>query len=32
MARRLGPGHTIATVLSDRMERYFSTHLFDDLC
>ncbi len=31
MARRLGPGHTIATVLSDRMERYFSTDLFDDV-
>ncbi len=32
MGKRLGPGHTIATVLSDRMERYFSTHLFDDVC
>lgn len=31
LARRLGPGHTIATVLCDRMERYFSTDLFDDL-
>lgn len=31
MARRLGPGHTIATVLCDRMERYFSTDLFADL-
>ena len=31
MARRLGPGKTIATVLCDRMERYFSTHLFDDV-
>lgn len=31
LARRLGPGHNIATVLCDRMERYFSTALFDDL-
>lgn len=31
LARRLGPGHHIATVLCDRMERYFSTALFDDL-
>jgi cysteine synthase len=31
LARRLGPGHDIATVLSDRMERYFSTELFGDL-
>lgn len=31
LARRLGPGHTVATVLCDRMERYFSTTLFDDL-
>lgn len=31
MARRLGPGKTIATVLCDRMERYFSTDLFDDV-
>ena len=31
MARRLGPGHNVATVLCDRMERYFSTSLFDDL-
>lgn len=31
MARRLGPGKTIATVLCDRMERYFSTGLFDDM-
>ena len=31
MARRLGPGKTIATVLSDRMERYFSTDLFKDV-
>jgi cysteine synthase A len=32
LARRLGPGHTIATVLCDRMERYFSTDLFQDVC
>jgi cysteine synthase A len=31
LARRLGPGHHVATVLCDRMERYFSTDLFDDL-
>jgi cysteine synthase A len=31
MGRRLGPGHTVATVLCDRMERYFSTDLFDDV-
>jgi cysteine synthase A len=31
MARRLGPGKTVATVLCDRMERYFSTDLFDDV-
>jgi len=31
LARELGPGHHVATVLSDRMERYFSTDLFDDL-
>ena len=31
LARRLGPGHHVATVLCDRMERYFSTALFDDL-
>lgn len=31
LARELGPGHTIATVLCDRMERYFSTELFKDL-
>lgn len=31
MARRLGPGKTIATVLCDRMERYFSTDLFLDV-
>jgi len=32
LARRLGPGHTIATILCDRMERYFSTDLFQDIC
>lgn len=31
LALRLGPGHHVATVLCDRMERYFSTGLFDDL-
>ncbi|MBW3668836.1 MAG: cysteine synthase family protein, partial [Actinobacteria bacterium] len=31
LARRLGSGHHVATVLCDRMERYFSTALFDDL-
>jgi cysteine synthase A len=31
LAADLGPGHHVATVLCDRMERYFSTGLFDDL-
>jgi len=31
LAMRLGPGHDVATVLCDRMERYFSTDLFVDL-
>ena len=31
LANALGPGHHVATVLCDRMERYFSTGLFDDL-
>lgn len=31
LAARLGPGHDVATVLCDRMERYFSTELFSDL-
>lgn len=31
LARELGPGHNVATVLCDRMERYFSTDLFADL-
>jgi cysteine synthase A len=31
LARALGPGHHVGTVLCDRMERYFSAGLFDDL-
>jgi cysteine synthase A len=31
LASRLGPGHHVATVFCDRMERYFSTDLFADL-
>ncbi len=31
LAATLGPGHDVATVLCDRMERYFSTDLFQDL-
>ncbi len=31
LAAALGPGHHVATVGCDRMERYFSTDLFDDL-
>lgn len=31
LAVRLGPGHHVATILPDRMERYFSTALFDDV-
>jgi cysteine synthase A len=31
LARRLGPGARVGTVLCDRMERYFSTDLFDDV-
>ena len=31
LAASLGPGHHVATVLPDRMERYFSTALFDDV-
>ena len=31
LAARLGPGHHVGTVLPDRMERYFSTPLFDDV-
>lgn len=30
MARQLGKGHTVVTVLPDTAERYFSTPLFDD--
>ncbi|MEZ4368750.1 MAG: pyridoxal-phosphate dependent enzyme [Kofleriaceae bacterium] len=32
LARRIGPGHTIATVLCDRMGVTSSTDLFDDVC
>jgi len=31
LAGHLGPGHHVGTVLCDRMERYFSSGLFDDL-
>ncbi len=31
LALDLGPGHHVGTVLCDRMERYFSSGLFDDL-
>ena len=31
LALTLGPGHHVATAACDRMERYFSTDLFDDL-
>jgi cysteine synthase A len=31
LALTMGPGHHVATVACDRMERYFSTDLFDDL-
>jgi cysteine synthase len=31
LAADLGPGAQVATVCCDRMERYFSTDLFDDL-
>ncbi|MBE6956557.1 MAG: cysteine synthase A [Ruminococcaceae bacterium] len=30
MAKKLGPGKTVVTVLPDTAERYFSTPLFDD--
>ena len=30
LAKRLGPGKTVVTVLPDTAERYFSTPLFDD--
>ena len=31
LASRLGPRHHVGTILPDRMERYFSTALFDDV-
>jgi len=31
LAQRVGPGHHVGTILPDRMERYFSTALFDDV-
>lgn len=31
LAISLGPGSVVATVLCDRMERYFSSDLFDDI-
>jgi cysteine synthase A len=31
LAKTLGPGHQVATVFCDRMERYFSSDLFEDL-
>jgi cysteine synthase A len=31
LAARLGPGHHVGTILPDRMERYFSTALFEDV-
>jgi cysteine synthase A len=31
LAVSLGPGHHVGTILPDRMERYFSTALFDDV-
>ena len=30
LARKLGPGKTVVTVLPDTAERYFSTPLFQD--
>lgn len=30
LAEKLGPGHTVVTVLPDTAERYFSTPLFDE--
>ena len=30
MAKRLGPGKTVVTILPDTAERYFSTPLFED--
>ena len=31
VAKRLGPKATVVTVLCDRMDRYYTTELFDDL-
>ena len=31
VARRLGPKATVVTVLCDRMDRYYTTELFDDI-
>ena len=30
MAKKLGPGKTVVTILPDTAERYFSTPLFDE--
>ena len=30
LAKKLGPGKTVVTVLPDTAERYFSTVLFDE--
>ena len=30
LAKKLGPGKTVVTVLPDTAERYFSTPLFED--
>ena len=30
LAKKLGPGKTVVTVLPDTAERYFSTHLFEE--
>ncbi len=30
LAKELGPGKTVVTVLPDTAERYFSTPLFDE--
>ena len=29
LAKKLGPGKTVVTILADTAERYFSTPLFD---
>ena len=31
LAKKLGPGKTVVTVLPDTAERYFSTPLFEEL-